>query len=483
MLFNTFQFFVFFSIVVSLYYALPHRRRWILLLSASLYFYAAYKPINILLLFLTLIVDYTAGRLMEASQTKPAKLTVLFTSIAINVLVLFSFKYLGFTMVTTNYILDFLGLSQYHVTPIHLDLPVGISFYTFQSMSYVIDAYRKQVTVEKDPLLYFTYVTFFPQLVAGPIERAHHLLPQFRTEHFLSYDRFRYGLQISLWGMFKKVVIADSLSVVVNTVYNNPHDFDGLSLFIATLFFAIQIYCDFSGYSDIAIGVAKMLGFDLMTNFRQPYLARSIADFWQRWHISLTTWFRDYVYIPLGGNRVGPLRWATNVSIVFLLSGIWHGANFTFVIWGALHAAYFLIGRFTEWPRAHLITLLRLRWVPGLVPLIEWGVTMLLVVLGWIFFRANTVTDAFYIVGHVLDFRGANVSAIFDLGLPRFEMAMAFFWIVFLMGVDYCLFNQPFWVKRLWSARIFRHLCYQVLFWAIAFFGVFKEVQFIYFAF
>lgn len=482
MLFNTFQFLIFYTFMFSVYFALPHRRRWILLLIGSIYFYMAYKPINILLLALTLVVDYFAGLGLLKYKSSSARTVIVLCSLTTNIGILFIFKYCGFVMESMNTLFAALGV-DIKLDPIHLSLPVGISFYTFQSMSYVLDVLGGRLKPERNPFTYATYVSFFPQLVAGPIERAAHLLPQFHREHYLQFDRISSGLQWSLWGMFKKVVIADSFSAVVTTVYSDPDNYSGLALFVATLFFAIQIYCDFSGYSDIAIGVARMLGFDLMINFRQPYLARSIADFWQRWHISLTTWFRDYLYIPLGGNRVGLTRWALNVSLVFLISGLWHGANVTFIIWGALHALYFLIGRFTEWPRAHAVTLLRLRWIPGLMPTIEWTVTMLLVLIGWVFFRAANVQEAWYITTHMFDFRGANLNQLYNLGLPRFEMMLAFVWIPFMMAVDYCLAFHPAWSDRLWKHRLFRHLCYQVLFFGIALFGVFEKVEFIYFAF
>jgi D-alanyl-lipoteichoic acid acyltransferase DltB (MBOAT superfamily) len=502
MLFNSFQFLIFYLVLFPIYFALPPSRRWMLLLAASLYFYAAYAPINMLLLMITLIVDYLAGRGMERAESRSSRLAIVGISLATNLGILFTYKYLGFVVDSINAALSSLGLPLFDPSVIvrffnavlgplglplvddyHLALPVGISFYTFQSMSYVLDAYRRDVKVERNPLIYFTYVTFFPQLVAGPIERADNLLPQFHRTTRFEFERIRQGLQIALWGMFKKVVIADSISSVVNTVYADPERFSGPSLFVATLFFAIQIYCDFSGYSDIAIGVAKMLGFDLMTNFKQPYLARSIADFWQRWHISLTTWFRDYVYIPLGGNRVSPGKWARNVAIVFLLSGIWHGANWTFVIWGGLHAIYFLIGRFTEGTRARLITILRLRWIPGLVPFLEWALTMLMVLVGWVFFRAANVGQAVYVTTHMFDFRRFPVAELFELGLPRFEMTLAFAWIIVLMAVDYCLIARPRWAVALWRVPLARHVAYQLLFWGIAFFGVFERVEFIYFAF
>jgi alginate O-acetyltransferase complex protein AlgI len=480
MLFNSLQFVIFFPILWAIYLAVPFPRRYLVLLIGSLYFYAAYRPIHVLLLMVTLVVDYLAGRALERWREPRAGWLIAATSLTVNLGILFTFKYLGFAIDSLN---AFLSLT--HGSPpfssVHLDLPVGISFYTFQSLSYVLDARRGQVAIERNPLMYFTYVSFFPQLVAGPIERAGHLLPQFRRPRQLDFSAVRSSMQIILWGLFKKVVLADNARVVVETVYANPEQFTGIGLATATLFFAFQIYGDFSGYTDIAIGIARLLGFELMANFRQPYLARSIPEFWQRWHISLTTWFRDYIYIPLGGNRKGDLLWARNVIIVFLLSGLWHGANWTFIAWGALHASYFLIGRAVDTGRVFLerrFSSLRiiLRW-----RFLEWASTMGLVLIGWVFFRATSIDQAVDITRRLL--QPGPVGELFQLGLSRIDFALATLWILIVMLVDRQLDRPVPWVTRQWQRRVVRHVCYQFLFWTIIFFGVFESVKFIYFTF
>ncbi|MCL4856946.1 MAG: MBOAT family protein, partial [Flavobacteriales bacterium] len=274
-------------------------------------------------------------------------------------------------------------------------LPVGISFYTFQTMSYSIDNYNEKIKPERHLGIFALFVTFFPQLVAGPIERASNLLPQFHKKQLFDYDRISNGLGLMLWGLFKKVVIADRLAIVVNEIYNNPNDYNGLTLVVGTIFFAFQIYCDFSGYSDIAIGAARVLGFDLMKNFNYPYFSKSINEFWKRWHISLSTWFRDYVYIPLGGNRRIKWRWYYNLFITFLISGLWHGANWTFIVWGIIHGTILIIETITIKKETS-----NNKFKNGLLML----KTFIIVCLSWVFFRANNIQDAFSILTHIFDF-------------------------------------------------------------------------------
>ncbi len=304
-------------------------------------------------------------------------------------------------------------------------LPIGLSFHTFQSLGYVVDVYRGKVKAERHLGIYSLYVMFFPQLVAGPIERAQNMLPQFRERHFFAVARVTEGLKLMLWGMFKKVVIADRLALVVNQVYADPSSYAGPSLITATIFFAFQIYCDFSGYSDIAIGSAQVLGFRLMRNFDRPYFATSIQDFWHHWHISLSTWFRDYVYFPLGGNRVSLWRWRLNILLTFLLSGLWHGANWTFVIWGALHGFYYLISTIARKPVA---------WPQSLKVII----TFSLVCFAWIFFRANHLSDAQYIISHLLTGWGQGLKAGTQPGAIGLSM-IEFLFAVGLIGLLICI--------------------------------------------
>lgn len=331
MLFNSLEFIIFFPIVVALYFALNPKYRWILLLIASYYFYMCWNYKYIILIAASTIIDYIAGICIYHTRKKYLKTLFLLTSLMTNLGLLFFFKYFNFFGDSFNYVFEKFNIF-YRVPAYHFLLPVGISFYTFQTLSYTIDIYKEGHKPEYHFGKFALFVSFFPQLVAGPIERSTNLLPQFHKNFTFDYNRIKSGIVQMCWGFFKKVVIADRLAEYVNAVYNNASDYQGLPLIIATVFFAFQIYCDFSGYSDIAIGSAKILGYDLMQNFRRPYLAVNIQDFWRRWHISLSTWFRDYVYIPLGGSRVKKLRWHFNLFITFLISGLWHGAEWTFII-------------------------------------------------------------------------------------------------------------------------------------------------------
>ena len=336
MLFNSFAFAVFLPIVFILYWVLPHKARWILILAASYYFYMSWNAKYIFLILFTTIISYVAAILLEKTENLRTKKGILVGTAVICLGVLFFFKYFNFVSESVTAVFRLFAI-QMNPVLLNLLLPVGISFYTFQTLSYVIDVYKGDVKVEHHFGYYATFISFFPQLVAGPIERTNNLLPQIKTEHKFNYDQATYGLKLMVWGYFKKIVIADTLSQFVSKVYDAPQGFSGFALILATVFFTLQIYCDFSGYSDIAIGTAKLLGINLMTNFKSPYFSQSIKEFWSRWHISLSTWFRDYVYIPLGGSRVGKIRHAVNLLITFLISGLWHGANWTFVIWGGIH--------------------------------------------------------------------------------------------------------------------------------------------------
>ncbi|MEO6135767.1 MAG: MBOAT family O-acyltransferase, partial [Ginsengibacter sp.] len=301
----------------------------------------AFVPVYIFILFFTIIIDYIAGIVIENSNNKKRK-TFLVLSIIANVGVLAFFKYYNFFTDNFNDLLYSLNIHTYSVPILDIILPIGLSFHTFQAMSYTIEVYRGKQKAERHFGIYSLYVMFYPQLVAGPIERPQNLIHQFKEKHSFSSQNLLDGLRLMLWGFFKKLVIADRLSQYVDIVYNNPNDYHYLNLIIATILFSIQIYCDFSGYSDIAIGAAKSMGFHLMTNFNRPYFSKNIQEFWKRWHISLSTWFKDYLYISLGGNRVGIKRMYLNVAIVFLLSGFWHGANWTYIIWGALHTVFII---------------------------------------------------------------------------------------------------------------------------------------------
>jgi D-alanyl-lipoteichoic acid acyltransferase DltB (MBOAT superfamily) len=407
----------------------------VLLLASSYIFYAFSRASYVLLIAFSTVVDYVAARAIASTSEDNIYRRRLFlaVSILVNLSVLLVFKYFNFFGTSVNLVLESFGV-QYRWPAHHLILPVGISFYTFQSMAYTIDVYRGTVPVERNPGIFATYVAFFPQLVAGPIERAQNMLPQFRQTHQFDYDRIVLGLRRVLWGAFKKIVIADQLAVYVNAVYGNLPQYKGLPLLVGTFFFTIQIYCDFSGYSDIAIGSAQVMGFNLMENFRQPYFSRSVREFWRNWHISLSTWFHQYLYIPLGGNRVRYGRHLLNLMIVFLVSGLWHGANWTFVIWGGLHGLYIVLETiYSKWeqrPRFKDTTMTR--WL-------QRGVTFLVVMFAWIFFRANSMSDALFAVSHLFDFSAGREQLLRPLFNMAFDPRLIFISFFILIAGLFCV--------------------------------------------
>lgn len=406
MSFKSLQFLIFFPIVTIAYFCTPNRWRWLLLLLASCYFYMAFIPAYLLILFFTILVDYSAGRLIERAQGQRRKMFLLMSIVA-NLGVLAVFKYFNFFSDNVSQLAHALNM-DYVIPHLALILPIGLSFHTFQALSYTIEVYRGNQPAERHLGILALYVLFYPQLAAGPIERPQHLLHQFREPHKFEYERVTSGLKLMAWGFFKKVVIADRLGTVVDGIYNHPHDCSGALLSIATICFAVQIYCDFCGYTDIAIGSARVMGIDLIQNFRRPYFANSIADFWHRWNISLSTWFRDYLYIPLGGNRVGPWRRQLNVLATFAVSGLWHGADWTFMVWGFLHGMFCVISSLVENFYKGIRQVAEPSRSFGLQRALQMIVTFLLVSFAWIFFRANNLTDSLYIATHLLD--GLNVS-------------------------------------------------------------------------
>ena len=495
MLFNSLQFLLFFPLVTALYFTVDHKYRWFLLLSASCLFYMAFIPVYILILFLTIVIDYAAAIYIERTKGRTRK-ALLAVSIVSTCLVLFVFKYFTFFNANLAALADFLHLS-YPIEAVKIILPIGLSFHTFQSLSYVIEVYRGNQKAERHFGIYALYVMFFPQLVAGPIERPQNLLHQFYEKHRFEYQRVTDGLKLMAWGLFKKVVVADRLAVLVNTVYDRPHDFHGFSLLLATIFFTFQIFCDFSGYSDIAIGSAQVLGFKLMDNFRRPYSSRSVFEFWSRWHISLSTWFRDYLYIPLGGNRVVRWRWYLNLFITFLVSGLWHGAEWGFVVWGALNGFYLLFSLTTATIRKTIVEHSGLNRHPGLHNVIRVTTTFAFIAFAWIFFRAKSLFDALYLVNgigeHLAALAGALISfdltamkAVLDLsptGVSGSDICIALALLAFMEWVHTVqkdgsiiavLNRKPVFVR--WSV-------YYGLVVAILILGVFGGSQFIYFQF
>lgn len=491
MLFNSIEFLLFLPTVVALYFAAPVRYRWGLLLAASFYFYASWKLEYLILIIISIAVDYFAGLRMAGKEERSQRAPYLVMSLIANLGILVGFKYFNF--ISDSIRAAFQPLNVFADMP-HLEflLPVGISFYTFQSMSYTIDVYRGDRGPERHLGRFALYVSFFPQLVAGPIERSTHLLPQFSEPKRFDYDRATSGLRLILWGFFKKIVIADQLALFVDQVYGAPGEWHGAAVLLASYFFAFQIFCDFSAYTDIARGSARIMGYDLMENFNRPYFARSIREFWARWHISLSTWFRDYLYIPLGGNRVVKWRWYYNLMVVFVVSGLWHGANWTFVAWGFLHGAYLVISLMTRdwrdraWGALAAMggTVRRgigyaarpaLRLAPGLDPSghheddpgarpfstvaddvarrtggwwERWRVfigefpareafailfTFHLVVFSWVFFRADTITDAFILIGDLGDW-SAGVRQL-AAGFEKFDFAPAIVGVLLMEAV------------------------------------------------
>ena len=476
MLFNSVHFALFFVVVTSAYFILPHRFRWMLLLGSSCYFYMAFIPVYILILGFTIVVDYFAGIFLENTEGKKRKYWLI-ASLVANIGVLAVFKYYNFLNDNLSLLLNSAGYQNF-IPHLGILLPIGLSFHTFQAMSYTIEVYRGKQKAERNFGIYSLYVMFYPQLVAGPIERPQNLIHQFYEKHYFDYARVVEGLKLMLWGFFMKLVIADRLAIYVNAVYNNADQHSGKSLALATVFFAFQIYCDFAGYSSIAIGTARVMGFNLMTNFNRPYFSRSISEFWKRWHISLSTWFKDYLYISLGGNRVSVPRWYFNLFIVFAISGLWHGANWTFIIWGALNGFYLVFAIVSEKWRAGFNKFIQLDKAPKLHNLLQILITFVLACIAWIFFRANSTEDAFLILRKAMTFDGTLY-----VGTPSM-MIYSVLSIIFLIAVEtkieyftgkISLFNHPHWAVR--------KLSYSLLILLIMFFGVFDGGQFIYFQF
>jgi alginate O-acetyltransferase complex protein AlgI len=488
MLFNSFHFLIFFIVVTTAYFILPHKYRWILLLAGSCYFYMAFIPVYIAILGFTIIIDYFAGIFLETTQGNKKK-WFLTASLLANIGVLALFKYYNFLNENLSVLLHLFGLSN-SIPYLSILLPIGLSFHTFQAMSYTIEIYRGKQQAERNFGIYALYIMFYPQLVAGPIERPQNLLHQFYEKHYFEYQRVTDGLKLMAWGLFKKVVIADRLTKVVDNVYNNPYGYQGFSLIIATIFFSFQIFCDFSGYSDMAVGAAQVMGFKLMNNFNRPYQSKSIHEFWKRWHISLSTWFRDYLYISIGGNRVTVPRWYLNLLIVFLISGLWHGANWTFVIWGALHGFYIVFSLITKKIRNKFINAIGLNKLPNLNNILRIIATFGLTTFAWIFFRASSVSAALYIIKYSIAGLYNNIYSLFhnlplDLhpGVSNTELLISIDAIL-LMETVHAMQNKYSirdWLRS--KPAYLRWSIYYSVVIMIVFLGVYENKQFIYFQF
>ena len=473
MAFNSIVFFLFLFFVSTLYFLLPYRFRWALLLASSYYFYMSWNTTYALLILCSTITAYLTALLMECNKSIRMRRFYLCVSLIVNLGILFTFKYFNFLMGSLQGVLSCF-LIPFKFPFLNVLLPVGISFYTFQTLSYTMDVYREKMKPEKHFGIFALYISFFPQLVAGPIERATHLLPQFFKKHSFDVKRILSGVKIIVWGLFKKVVVADTLAMYVDSVYNNPYQHTGPSFVVATYFFAFQIYCDFSGYSDIAIGSAKILGFDLMKNFNLPYFASNITDFWHRWHISLSTWLRDYLYIPLGGNQKGKKRTHINLLITMLLGGIWHGANWTFVIWGALHGLFLVVSKMTLSMQEKIV---HRSGISGkTIQLFQIFLTFHIVCFAWIFFRANSVQDAFYIVSNL--FTGWPY-----LFIRKVNMAYGMIGVIILLFVQILQCKGPLIPKIATLPIGCRWVVYAAVFFLIVLFGVDSGAQFIYFQF
>ena len=464
--FNSINFMIFFPVVLALYFVIPKALRQIWLLAASYYFYMSWNARYALLIAASTLITYVSGIAIERyrdSGRTGRRLTVLFSCLGINLGILLFFKYGNFLIASLDRGLELLHIGSVDQR-LYFLLPVGISFYTFQALGYTIDVYRGDVRAETNLIRYALFVSFFPQLVAGPIERSKNLLSQMQNIAEIKLwnaRRVTSGTILMIWGFFVKMVIADRAAVLVNTVFDNYRMYGSTELVLAAVFFALQIYCDFGSYSLIAIGAAKIMGFELMENFNTPYFACSIRDFWSRWHISLSTWFRDYLYIPLGGNRRGRVRKSVNIMIVFLASGLWHGADWSYVVWGGIHGAYQVIGDYLASFREKCIRKLRVNTACFSWKFLQTTVTFILVVFAWIFFRADSIGDAFHYIRRIwvrptpwVLFNGE----IFTLGLDRPEMNILFVAICMLglvdlvryrkkMTLDVFLMQQNLWFR------------------------------------
>jgi alginate O-acetyltransferase complex protein AlgI len=455
--------------------------RKIFLLIASYYFYMCWNTKYIVVIWGITLIDFAAGLLIEKSRTVNTRRFFLGLSLFCNIGLLVAFKYLNFLDTSITEIIRLFGGHQ-GLSIFRILLPVGLSFHTFQAMSYTIDVYNRKAPAEKNLLDYALYVAFFPQMVAGPIERPRQLLPQFHHDPLFHSDRVISGITLATWGLFKKMVIADSLSGFVNLVYSSPRSYSGAELLLATLSFSLQIYCDFSGYSDIALGIARMMGYELRLNFAQPYFSRSIGEFWHRWHISLSTWFRDYIYIPLGGNRVKISRLYFNILATFLLSGLWHGANWTFVLWGGFHGAFLICSQMTARFRVRIRTKLRLDGYPKILGFFQLLFTFILITIAWVPFRSSDISSAWYILNHFYPFGAMDSTILATAGIPRANTPFLLGFVIVMFLVEWWI-QHPHRAPRLWRYSPFRVCCYYTCVYSIVFFGIFGHTDFIYFQF
>lgn len=484
MFFNSIDFAIFLPIVFILYWFVFKknlRLQNLLIVLASYVFYAWWDWRFLSLIIFSTVVDYFVGRKLRVEQKQANRKLLLWTSIVVNLGFLGFFKYYNFFL--ENFIASFTFFGgEIQANSLNIILPVGISFYTFQTLSYTIDVYRGKLEPTRDFIAFSAFVSFFPQLVAGPIERATNLLPQFYKNRKFDYHQAADGMRQILWGLFKKIVIADNCAIYANEIFNNSGEYSASTLVLGALFFAFQIYGDFSGYSDIAIGTSRLFGFDLMRNFNYPYFSRDIAEFWRRWHISLSTWFRDYLYIPLGGSRGGTWMQIRNIFIIFLVSGFWHGANWTFIVWGGLNALFFLPLLLTKRNRTNLGEVAQGKFFPSIREVISIGITFGLTLIAWIFFRAESV-------GHAVSYlKGIFSPSIFtspELFDPR-GMKITFVLLAIFLLIEWIGREGQFAIENISVAKskAVRWSLYSSILLVLYFFGAFDEtVEFIYFQF
>lgn len=451
MLFNSAQFLIFFPIVAVIYYLLPYKIRNYWLLAASYYFYMCWNAAYVLLILFSTLVTFASGVVMEKIKlSNPEEDKCIFykricvaVCFILNLVILFFFKYINWGMEIIGVVFDFFHLEA-NMPAFDILLPVGISFYTLQALGYTIDVYRDEIYAEKNFFRYALFVSFFPQLVAGPIERSQNLLKQLAKTKKASFENIREGFLLMIWGYFLKVVLADRIAIFVDTVYGDIETYTGIYLIVATVLFAVQIYCDFSGYSVIAMGTAKMLGIDLMENFNAPYLSASIAEFWRRWHVSLSGWFRDYLYIPMGGNRKGKTRKYINLFITFGVSGLWHGANWTYVVWGLLNGCFQIIGDLLSPIRRNIAELLDIKTNSLSHKLLKIFTTFMLFDFTMIFFRASTLREALRIIKSIITVHNPWIlldGSLYTCGLDQKNFQLLIWGILLLCAADVCKYK------------------------------------------
>ena len=484
MIFNSLHFLIFFPVVVALYFGMSPKRRWILLLIASYYFYMSWKAEYAILILISTVIDYFCGLKMGEIpvEKKSKRKKYLYLSLLVNLGLLFSFKYFNFFNDSVRSVFDQFNIF-YDVPAFQVLLPVGISFYTFQTLSYTIDIYRGELKPTRHFGKFALFVSFFPQLVAGPIERAKDLLPQFDQHFEFNYERVKSGLLLMCWGFFKKLVIADRLAIFVNMVFEHPEEYFGLSVIIADVFFFFQVYCDFSGYSDIAIGGALVLGFKLMENFRRPFLARSVREFWKRWHISLSYWLRDYIYISLGGSRVTVKRQYINLMILFSLCGLWHGASWTFVAWGVFLGSCVIVEIMTSKWRVEIFSSGFWKRHPRVLSVLQIATTFSIVSFSILFFRAETMGDVWVLFRNGLTLSGPALPFLND---PYYlnNFVIALFFMALMEGVQFFQeYRGSARAKLNEQPAVIRWMVYSGLIFAILNFGILTQKEFIYFQF